>query len=302
MSGFEELSVIITASPIRSHPSTHMISTVIDSLARLGITENVPLILAHDGLPPGSTSEIRKRYEEYLAILANLIKDRPKAQITILDEWGQLTASLRKAMNCVATKYVLICQHDLVFTKKVNFQQALQVLRTTPKVRHIRFNLQHNRPYSFDTHPRTRLKSYREERFGVDNNMISLVRTIGWSDNNHLTTRGYYDEIVFPMVGTRKVAPEHVMNLAATKRTHRFTGTYLWDGLGAEPYLLHLDGKEGTTVGYKLQQPVRLDTLPGKVRNWWIRIVVNFNRIRYVIKIYVIGMQSHRKNSKLASL
>lgn len=297
MKGLDQITVVIAANPIQSHPSTHMISAVIDSLSYLGITHEVPLVLAHDAPPPNSTSDVVSRFEEYLSEIEVLGRIRGNTQISLLRKWGQLTSSLREAMCLVETKYVLVCQHDLVFTRPVEMEAALWVLDHDSSVKHIRFNLQRNKPYSFDARPQSRLRSYREKTYVYQGRPLSVISTLAWSDNNHLTSRDYYDRLVFPMVGKRKVPPEHVMNLASTSMTHKYTGTYIWSGLGDEPYLHHLDGKEGRTYSYKLRQPIELDNLQGRVRFWWIRVTVNANRLRYIVKIFVLSewMRIQRK-------
>ena len=69
------LSIIITASYIKSHPSIVFIKNVIESLKYINI-DNVPIILAHD-------YGIELAYLEYINNLKEYIADKPNISIVI---------------------------------------------------------------------------------------------------------------------------------------------------------------------------------------------------------------------------
>jgi hypothetical protein len=288
-----DLTVVIAASYIPSHPSTRMIEQTISSLSLLGIGASTPVLIAHDNLPPTATHNQVHDFYEYLDSLNTILQPFPNSKVTLLDEWGQLNSSLRLALSKVVTTFVLICQHDLPFVREVNLAELIGLLSRNPQVKHVRFNLRRNQPYGFDCHPRFRSMYYRQKTFdtGYQESSVSLVRTLGWSDNNHVCRTDYYTNKVFPLVGRRKIAPEHVMNLVVWPFTHHKFGTFIYGPINDPPFLKHLDGKEGASAGYRLPQPIDTVTLRGRIRKTGVQLKVNLLRIFYLSKVLLMNVR-----------
>jgi hypothetical protein len=281
------LTVVVAASLIPSHPSTSMIEQTLASLDIMGISKEVPLVIAHDAVSPNSDSMDRWRYQQYLVNLEELCKIRGNSIITKLDSWGQLSQSLSLAFTYIKTQFVLVCQHDLPFIKRIAIDEIVATMESQMGLKHVRFNLRENYPYAFDAFPKKRRNFYQEESFGVDGEFSNFIKTVGWSDNNHLCHVDYYRRTVFPLVGKRRVAPEHVMNLIATPRTHEQLGTYIFGRIGDSPAIKHLDGKGGVSYGYRLTQPTNRATVYGEFRFWAVRIRTQIWKVFYRIKFYV---------------
>jgi hypothetical protein len=284
----DSLTVVVAASLIPSHPSTSMIEQTLTSLHLLGLTQEVPLVIAHDAPSPDCDSKDLLRYEDYFARLEEVCEIRGNSVITKLTKWGQLSQSLSLAFTYVKTPYVLVCQHDLPFIKRIEVDQILETMESQLMLKHVRFNLRENQPYAFDAFPKKRKLCYQEEVFELNGRAHHFVKTIGWSDNNHLCHVDYYRRIVFPLVGKRRVAPEHVMNLISIPSFHERLGTYIFGGLGDSPAIKHLDGKSGVTNVYRLPRPTNRTTVSGEFRFWWVRIQTQIWKIFYRVKFFYV--------------
>ena len=157
--------------------------------------------------------------------------------------------NVRSGMEAVKTKYVLLIQHDMPFALPLEIGDAMEVMELHPdKVKYIRFNQNQNqcRQVGCDD---TDCAFYREERFQIgppkdsQSKCMALIRTVCWSDNNHLTTVNYYENIVFPRCQPGG-AMEGVMERYSRAETHDVTGTYIYGPLEFKWQIEHEDGSE----------------------------------------------------------
>ena len=127
-------SIIITASFIPSHPSIKIIRQTIESLQLINVSDNIPIIIAHD-------YSDNSQYKKYFDNLSEYIKDKPNINVVKKSSHGHLTGNIRNAMNFVTTEYVLIIQHDLKFIEKFDIEKIIYDMYLNRNLKHVRFNL-----------------------------------------------------------------------------------------------------------------------------------------------------------------
>ena len=139
-----KFSVLITASFINSHPDIRYIKKVIDSLELGNINiNNVDIILSHDGLNEFQIKNkiIVEKYNNYISNLNTHYKDYPNIKVIVRTNHGHLTGNIRNALQYINTKYILIIQHDLAFSRKFNIKKKIiKDMEKNKELKHVRFN------------------------------------------------------------------------------------------------------------------------------------------------------------------
>eukprot|EP00913_Durusdinium_trenchii_P033766 g31610.t1 len=134
------LSVVITTSPVPSHPSTMMIEAVIASFQRVKGLAECPLIIVCDGFKVVKkttwkagkvTEEKAANYEEFKCNLKKL-QDAGQlpagSKLIILQGHNGQAMAVKAALQEVDTPLVCIHQHDLEFTVDFCLEKVLDVL------------------------------------------------------------------------------------------------------------------------------------------------------------------------------
>ena len=236
------VSVIVTASPIPSHPSPRIILETVNSLDLLGLGEHAPILLVHDAVPPDAAGSEQDRYADYLIELKEAVKDRQNVEVHLLDTWGHLVGGVTYGIDAIKTQYVLIVQHDLPFVRSVPISKLVELMEHRREIAHIRFNKRTNLAEASDGSTRSRRRFFSQVSF--PNSEFALIQTLSWSDNNHLTTRGYYRDLVLPLIGDQPTAMEKVLNPLARRRFHPILGTYIFGAINEPAVIGNLDGRK----------------------------------------------------------
>lgn len=246
-----DLTVLVVASPVKSHPSTAILDETLESLkAHLNLEigqPGTPFVIAHDGLSPFASWQVRKNFKHYLL---SAREAHPQNTVVIrLSRRRGLTRNIENGLAHVATPFVLIVQHDLPFCAPVDFDAAMALIRSNEDIKHLRFNRFDNNEAGWDAGVPAALKVDPEIRSSffceIDVSPgVSVMQTLNWSDNNHLTSVSYYPQVVFPVVGRRRIPPERAMIPLVTPETHFTFGTYVWGGLSQAAVISHTDGRE----------------------------------------------------------
>jgi hypothetical protein len=206
------LSVIITASFIKSHPSIDFIKNTIESLDYLKLKEDTPIFLAHDY---NSSLE----YIQYLENLHEYVKDKPFIKIIKRETHGHLTGNIRNVFNFINTEYVLILQHDLPFIRKLEIYNIIYDMQNTPELKHIRFNKRNNIKFASDS-----LNDLFGKQLVCTYN--TYTRTPSWSDNNHISRTDYYREIILKECKDGSFMENTLIKRSINEEIHKIYGTY----------------------------------------------------------------------------
>ena len=288
------IDVIVTSNSIPSHPSMYVISSCVAALAKhVRLPNGTRTLLMHDGVPPSASAkrvahfaEYRRRVERWLAPSATAAAPPLTLEAAFLPNHRNLSGTVRAALERVRGPWVLLCQHDLHFARAFD---ALAVAadmawseHTMNAMRHVRFNMWGNTPRGDDAGPLygkvLRAPMYR------------YTRSNGWSDQNHLTKLGYYEQVVWPTIaaaarqgyrrcrdmhgkyhGNRARFMEDCMNPIvheANEAEHsQKWGTWLMGAPGAEAYVSHLNARKtalrgSAKLGGKLRWGQRVDRQP----------------------------------------
>jgi len=224
-----DLTILITASFIPSHPSIKIIKKTIESLTYLSLPPEIPVLLAHD-------FHTNTNYELYFKNLENFIKDKPTFKIIRRDTPGCLTGNVRTGIDHVKTKFVLILQHDLPFIRKVpDLSKILEDINAIPELKHIRFNRLKNKPNMCDQY-----WLFGKQQVSIHN---TYTQTPGWSDNNHLCLTSYYKDLILKECPDGSFMEISLLGKIYDETSHKKYGTYLFGAYGEERYIGHLDGR-----------------------------------------------------------
>ena len=248
----EKVSVLVTSSPIPSHPSPELILSTIESLHFLGIVPSVRIYVLLDGIRPSLRNRMtRSSYSEYERNLREISSKLNNLQILSRSRWGHISQTLRMGLAQISTDYVLVIQHDMPFVREVDLHSLVDQMDNNRELKHVRFNLRENLPSGADG-----TYSYRREGRIFDRSSffsewspshghatIPLIKTLCWSDNNYLCKTEYLKETVLKPIGKTKLAPEWPMNRVSDKETHRILGTFVYGRPGDPPVIGHLDGR-----------------------------------------------------------
>lgn len=228
------LSVIISASFIKSHPSIDFIKYTIESLGYLNLKEDTPIFLAHD-------YNSCVKYTEYLENLNEYVKDKPFIKIITRETHGHLTGNIRNAFNFINTEYVLIIQHDLPFIRKLEIQNIIYDMQNSPELKHIRFNKRKNIKVASDA---------LNDLFGrqIVCKYNTYTRTPSWSDQNHICRADYYRDVILKECNDGNFMEIYLIKRSTNEEIHKIYGTYLFGKLNEAAYIRHIDGKKNNNV------------------------------------------------------
>jgi hypothetical protein len=246
----KDLTILITANFVKSHPKIKFIKQVIDSLSLCGIDQDTPIVITHDAL----NTKIAKNdevdgYKQYFINLKQYCEEETLYKnliVTETDQWGHLTLNVKHGMQYVNTKYVLVLQHDIAFVEKVPVYDLIDLMEKHKEIKHLRFNTRTNLPtwQEWDGWKKDGKTVFQE----VDFDGVKLCYTQAWSDQSHIVTKEYYENIVFPDCAGSDVyimldVMENRLNPKCHENQARY-GTYIYGRYELPKTTKHLDGQE----------------------------------------------------------
>lgn len=108
--GNERITVIVTSSPIPSHPDTSILDQTIASIREQ--LPNSEIIIALDGVRP-EQNEMRHNYDLYVrSVVWKCNWEWENVLPMVADEWGHQANTTRKALTLVETDNILFMEHD----------------------------------------------------------------------------------------------------------------------------------------------------------------------------------------------
>ena len=122
----------------------------------------------------------------------------------VMPERSCLTTSLKKGIQMCETKFLHTVQEDLSLKKTFDLKSVIDTIQNDPRVDLIRLNTGENKQHNEYTIKRCRkirkidISSFNPETIKV--NGLTLSRSNQYSDQNHITTKEFYEKYVFPNV------------------------------------------------------------------------------------------------------
>ena len=146
----DQLTVIITTSPIKSHPSTVMLDTVISSLDLIAGCQSCSKIIVCDGYTV-ETKEAHKsgkisatteaNYLQYLQALQDKANkgDYVNTNVVIQNQRYGFAENVNMMLKLVKTPYVMILQHDQCFVRPVDATSVMKAMNDHSNINYIGF-------------------------------------------------------------------------------------------------------------------------------------------------------------------
>lgn len=212
-----DITVLLSTSPIPSHPDTTIIETTVAS-----IRERLPdatIIVMVDGVSPGHEHR-RADYNEYVRRLLWLTNHRwGRCYPIVADEWMHQANMTRLALDMVRTPTVLFMEHDTPLEQDIPFGQLVQPI--------------------FDGHADLIRLHFESEILGVHRHLmldrepqmvsgVPLVRTYQWSQRPHLASTLYYRERLDQCVGPDARCFIEDVVIGVVERTYLSDQRYGW--------------------------------------------------------------------------
>lgn len=231
-------TVIVLSSLIPTHPSAFMIIKTITLVRKMIIGVKSPkIIITIDGLPSTKrTDQNIDRLHEYTNELRRLFQKDPSVMLLPHIKHLHINNNIKSALNFVETKYIYIVQHDFEFIRTVNHTEIVFEMKKYPeKIQIVRFDKGVGKRKFYNQQVKLQKKGcdvYHNEKF-----------TLGrWSDNNHFTTKKYYEKAL-EIMGDSNRQPEAFFMANTEKLDCYFGNQWLYDYKSGDPFLRHLDGR-----------------------------------------------------------
>ncbi len=244
LSASEKVTLITTLSPCQSYPRTIILEMTQYSFMRnIPNFARMPKVIVCDG---AKNSADIPAYEELKIRLQKLVASHPHFQNTTLvfcSEHKCLVGAVREALKSVETEYVFLHQDDFELLVPLDLDGLVAAMDKNHNIKHVRLNSGINTWGKSNCYDRI-MDDYVEG--GSD---FPLIRTGGWSDNDHIARKDYYENFVLPKIGEEKTFMEHRMHpaeledIAKDIKAHLDYGTYLYGTFEEGPFIYHLDRK-----------------------------------------------------------
>jgi hypothetical protein len=256
-------TIVVTANLIPTFPATDILEDTLDSLSFIkGLEPNTPIIIAVDGIEPKMDSPNNKqRLQDWISNVQTMFKCHSNVQILSSSVHLHISNTLRMALNQVSTEFVYIMEHDFPFIKEVDHELLVTSMHESKELQIVRFNKRGN---------------WDRRRDYVDCSHTIKVAGMDyifakWSNNNHFTTKKYYDWL-FQEIGPAPRPPEHKM-MYMQRHNCTLYGQHLYGSKSDGPFLHHINGKRESynrTHAYNNHQrcPNSTRQVPSSVLPW----------------------------------
>lgn len=245
------ITTIITTCCRKNTLNTNIIKNTIESLKIIPELSK-QVIIVFDGGPIINEKDIDKKcisecnddlynkYKEDIKKISQDILGIDNVMFVYLKNRSCLSHSLHTAMNLVKTKYVNIVQEDLAIIKNFDFNNLINIMNKYDDIKILRYSKKTN------NHEEEYAKiigcklSDQEIRFLDQNNSIKISKASQYSDNNHISTKEFYDKYIWPNIKKYSFMEHDLVciNNNNLKDKIWYIGDYQ-DGY----YIKHLDGR-----------------------------------------------------------
>lgn len=179
-----EITVLITTSPIPSHPSTEILDETISNIRKY--TDGLIIILC-DGVHE-SLKHREAAYQEYIEAIRNKYKN---TAVMIFGGHQHQAIMTREILKHVQTELIFFVEHDTSPVGDIPFDEICEMVRTSEEINCIRFNI-------FDRI----LPEHRYLMLGSEtHDGIPLQRTIQYSQRPHIAKKAWYQDMLMHHFG-----------------------------------------------------------------------------------------------------
>lgn len=251
----ERLTILVTTSPIPSHPSPVLLRTLFASFRQHlpGLAECPRLLVCDgyerdDGRPQLCPAQ---DYDGFLCAAEQLAETGELGHCKILRLGSNhgYGLALAAALQQVTTEFVLVVQHDWLFVKDVDMASVVKAFDLDPVVKYIGMQSLTTLGYPNRIKVRYGLELPPPRRVGS----LELVPQLLWYDKPHVCRVSHYQQVVLPEAcmrvrenperryGVEKMWPKlrHAEDL---EKEHLNFGTFFID-VGME-VVYHLSGRK----------------------------------------------------------
>ena len=215
------LTVILTTSPIKSHPSTEIIDKTIKSFDYINGLNSCKKFIICDGYAiiennrykSGKiTEECASHYKEYINSITNKF-----CNTTIIkrDKRYGFAENVKYALNnLVKTEFVIVIQHDQIFLRSIDLKSVIFTMLNHSDINYIGFVSKQTSNYEsflqskYNQFYRDFLAHLHVDGLLMKNNLsellnyrygLSLLPLVFWYDKPHICKTSYYKDYVFGM-------------------------------------------------------------------------------------------------------
>jgi hypothetical protein len=229
----KDITTLIVASPIPSHPSTEIIDLVVAS-----VRERLPdgeIIFLFDGIP-ADKMQYKQAYEEFKQKMLYKINEMDNAVPIVFDRWEHQSGMVREALKLVNTSAILFLEQDTPLHNDIPFEALLEPIKAG-YCNTIRLH------FEAQVHP-------EHEHLMIDHEPIDILgqpflRTKQWSQRPHISSTKYYKHICDTYFDDQPRFIEHIMYgiISEGKNNYDEHRLHMYAPEGTLVRSLHLDGR-----------------------------------------------------------
>jgi len=254
-----QITTIITTSPILCMKNINIISETIDSLFINPILVNNHVIICFDGGPLDPNNIIDEKcanlgneiniyeYETYKnKVKAYALTLLPYVSFSELLFRGCLTNNIHNSFHMIKTEYINIMQHDLPIIKSFDIESIIKIMEHDKLVKLVRYvydtnNFHNEYTKNFIKYDPKKYKALLPMQKKIYGDVILTICS-QWSDQNHITSKKYYEDVVFPVTLLKGSFMEHFM-FCLPIEDHKKYGTWFLGEIYDGYYIKHTDGR-----------------------------------------------------------
>lgn len=185
VSVIQDITVLMTTSPIPLHPSTDFIEQSMASIREQ--LPDAPTVILCDGIHPSFPPERTPAYEEYLERLLRLVKDWGDVIVYESPEWVHQANLTRMGLTLTDTPCVAFMEHDTLVFGDIPWAKMVGAIESN-QAHTIRLSTAIDVPWYWQHLMLDEVRKWP--------NGIPMLRTRQWSGCPHLSSTEFYRKMI----------------------------------------------------------------------------------------------------------
>ena len=250
----DNVTTIINTSCRQNVPKIDQIQATLLSVKRHLPSASHNIIIVFDGADINTSHNIHQkcqsicnqdRYKNYVDNVKQFVQlefPSSNTRFIVLPYRRCLTDALQIGIDACDTEYINIMQEDLEIIKPVDLQKIINTIKEDPEVDIVRYSKNTN-----DYHEQAAAHFCTKSRHAFAHlkklkvkNGLQLSRANMYSDQNHISTKTFYKDTIFPNTNSGDFMEHNLMCEVGQKLPR--TSWYL-DDYDSGDYVQHLDGR-----------------------------------------------------------